>query len=108
MDWLETPFGFQPIVWTFVRHTVSSRAVNWDSRVQGPVSPGYASQYNWLPPVPTYGSTWVVLWLLFFRSAPSTFPQQTVHFLGSVSGTPYALDYSQKSTISTLALKPSV
>ncbi len=21
-------------------------------------------------PVPTYGSTWVVLWLLFFRSAP--------------------------------------
>ncbi len=34
----------------------------------------HISQYNWLPPVPTYGSTWVVLWLLFFRSAPSTFP----------------------------------
>ncbi len=27
-------------------------------------------------PVPTYGSIWVVLWLLFFRSAPSTFPQK--------------------------------
>ncbi len=25
-------------------------------------------------PVPAYGSTWVVLWLLFCRSAPSTFP----------------------------------
>ncbi len=27
-----------------------------------------------IPPVPTCGSIWVVLWLLFFRSAPSTFP----------------------------------
>ncbi len=31
-------------------------------------------------PVRTYGSTWVVLWLLFFRSAPSTFPnKQSTH-----------------------------
>ncbi len=22
-DWIETPFGFQSIIWTFVRHTVS-------------------------------------------------------------------------------------
>ncbi len=29
-----------------------------------------------LLPVPTYGSTWVVLWLLFFRSAPFTFPSK--------------------------------
>ncbi len=28
------------------------------------------------PPVPASGSIWVVLWLLFFRSAPSTFPQR--------------------------------
>ena len=26
------------------------------------------------PPVPAFGSIWVVLCLLFFRSAPSTFP----------------------------------
>ncbi len=31
-----------------------------------------------IPPVPTFGSIWVVLWLLFFRSAPSTFPQETL------------------------------
>ncbi len=24
------------------------------------------SQYNWLPPVATYGSTWVVLWLFMY------------------------------------------
>ncbi len=38
----------------------------------GPIT-GLANQY-WYLPVPTYGSTWVVLWLLFCRSAPSTFP----------------------------------
>ncbi len=31
---------------------------------------------DWYLPVPTYGSTWVVLWLLFFRSAPSTLPNK--------------------------------
>ncbi len=34
-----------------------------------------------MPPVPTYGSIWVVLWLSCFRSAPSTFPQKTGHIL---------------------------
>ncbi len=31
--------------------------------------------YPWVT-VPTYGSTWVVLWLLFCRSAPATFPNK--------------------------------
>ncbi len=36
-----------------------------------------------IPPVPAvgYGSIGVVLWLLCFRSAPSTFPQKTGHLL---------------------------
>ena len=42
------------------------------------------SQYNWLSPVPAFGSTWVVLLLLFFRSAPSTFPNKRVHFRESL------------------------
>ncbi len=29
-----------------------------------------------LPPVPAFGSIWVVLWLLFFKSAPFTFPSE--------------------------------
>ena len=40
------------------------------------------------PPVPTYGSIWVVLWLLFFRSAPSTFQKRRGHLLGAISGSP--------------------
>ncbi len=35
------------------------------------------------PSVPAFGSIWVVLWLLFFRSAPSTFPQRTGYLLGA-------------------------
>ncbi len=34
------------------------------------------------PPVPTCGSIWVVLWPLFFRSAPSTFPLQQITLRG--------------------------
>ena len=33
-------------------------------------------------PVPAFGSIWVVLWLLFLRSAPSTFPLQQVTLCG--------------------------
>ncbi len=40
------------------------------------------------PPVPAFGSICVVLWLLFFRSAPSTFPQRTGYLLGAFSGSP--------------------
>ncbi len=35
------------------------------------------------PPVPAFGSIWVVLWLLFFRSTPSTFPQVGGYLLGT-------------------------
>ena len=52
-----------------------------------------------IPPVPTYGSISVVLWLLFFRYTPSTFPQRTGHLLGAISG---------KSARFVLALKLSV
>ncbi len=41
-----------------------------------------------IPPLPTYGSIWVVLWLLFFRSAPCTFPQRKSNLLGAISGSP--------------------
>ncbi len=34
------------------------------------------------PQVPTFGSIWVVLWLSFFRSAPSTFELQQVTLRG--------------------------
>ncbi len=36
----------------------------------------YGQQANTrsFPPVPAFGLIWVVLWLSFFRSAPSTFP----------------------------------
>ncbi len=43
---------------------------------------------DWLLPVPTYGSTWVVLWLLFFRSAPSTFPNKQCTIQGLFRGVP--------------------
>ncbi len=31
--------------------------------------------YMAIPPVPTCGSIWVVLWLFCFRPTPSSFPQ---------------------------------
>ena len=34
-------------------------------------------------PVPAFKSIWVVLWLLFFRCAPSTFPQMRGYLLGA-------------------------
>ena len=43
---------------------------------------------HWLLPVPTYESTWVVLWLLFFRSAPSTFPNKRSTLKGPFQGVP--------------------
>ncbi len=53
-----------------------------------------ANSRNSFPPVPAFGSIWVVLWLLFFMEP--------------VSGSPKSLDYTQKSARSTLALKLSV
>ncbi len=43
---------------------------------------------DWYLPVPTYGSTWVVLWLLFCRSAPSTFPNKRSSLQGLFRGVP--------------------
>ncbi len=60
------------------------------------------------PPVPIYGSIWVVLWLLFFRSAPSTFPQRTGHLFGAISGSPYPFRLHSKLARTILALKLSV
>ncbi len=70
MDRIETPLGSQSIVWTFVRHT-ASRCLIFTA-----------------PPVPTYGSTWVVLWPFVFRSAPSTFPHRQSTFRGLFPGVP--------------------
>ncbi len=70
--------------------------------------------YSWvlntrnIPPVPAFGSIWVVLWLLFFRSAPSTFPQKTGHLLEPFLGVPSLLRLHSKSARTILALKLSV
>ena len=47
----------------------------------------------WIPadqvsPSQTYGSTWVVLWLLFCRSAPSMFPNKRSTLQGPFRGVP--------------------
>ncbi len=76
IDRVGMPFGFQTIIWTFVRHPVS-RCLTFP-----------AFGVTWLLPVPTYGSTWVVLWLLFFRSAPSTFPSKQSTHRGPFPGVP--------------------
>ncbi len=51
---------------------------------------GFSQQANTrsFSPVPAFGSTWVVLWLLFFRSAPSTFPHKRFTHLGQFPGVP--------------------
>ncbi len=42
----------------------------------------------WHLSYPTYRCTWVVLWLLCFRSAPSTFPDTWSTFKGPLRGVP--------------------
>ncbi len=114
--------GFQSIVWTFVRHIVSrcltflalpevarprgqvlanscvsSRFILWWSRREITCS---------FPPVPAFRSIWVVLWLLFFRSASSTFPSWAGYPSRSLfPWVPSHLDYTQKSAKSILAVK---
>ncbi len=67
---------FQSCMWTFVRHTVS-RCLTFPALMEVTWSRGQvlANNTRSFPPVPVFGSIWVVLWLLFFRSAPSTFQQ---------------------------------
>ena len=52
-----------------------------------------------IPPVPDYGSIWVVLWLFCFMSAPSIYHKRQVSFYGATSGSPQSLDYTPKSVI---------
>ncbi len=54
-----------------------------------------AANQDWYLPVPTYGSTWVVLWLLFCRSAPSTFPVTWSTLTGPFRGVPSLRSYSK-------------
>ncbi len=68
------PFGSRPIKSALARH----------SGVQVPVVP--AKRVTWS--YPPYGSTWVVIWLLFCRSAPSTFPVTWSTFKGPFRGVP--------------------
>ncbi len=79
LDRFGIPFGFQPIKSALARH----------SGVQVPVIfPPWGSRGHFGLPVPTYGSTWVVLWLLFCRSAPSTFPVTWSTLKGPFPGVP--------------------
>ncbi len=77
LDRFGIPFGFHTIKSALARH----------SGVQVPVisrQRGHVVSF----PYPTYGSTWVVLWLLFCRSAPSTFPVTRSTFKGPFRGVP--------------------
>ncbi len=113
MDRIGTPSGFQSIVWTFVRHTVSRclifpRSRKWPrSRGQnGPIA-SIVNTRGFLQFL-TFGSIWVVLWVLFFRSTPSTFHLDSQPFGVCFRESLVLIYYTQKSTISTLALKLSV
>ncbi len=85
LDRFGIPLGFQPIKSALARH----------SGVQVPV----VSRL----PVPTYGSTWVVLWLLFCRSASSTFPVTWSTLKGPFRGVPSLRLYSEIDHISSEA-----
>ncbi len=74
IDRFGIPMGSQPIKFALARH----------SGVQ----------------VPTYGSTWVVLWLLFCRSAPSAFPDTWSTLKGPFRGVPSHRLYSEIDHIS--------
>ncbi len=80
IDRVGIPFGFQPIIWTFVRHTVSKCLIFNGPKVM----------WSGLAPSSSYlrTSTWVVLWLLFFRSAFSTFPHKRSTHRGPFPGVP--------------------
>ena len=76
------------------------------NRKPGPLS-GTLQAGAWVFP-PTCRSIWVVLWVLLFRSGPSTFPQRTGHLLRAISGCPWSFRLHWKSARSILALKLSV
>ncbi len=78
------PLGSHTIKPALARHTgvqvslVPAKVITWSF---------LANQY-WHLSYPTYGCAWVVLWLLFFRSAPSTFPDTWSTFKGPFRGVP--------------------
>ncbi len=67
IDRVGIPFGSQTIIWTLARHLVS-RCLYFPATV--------ITWSIWTNHRSTYRSTWVVLWLLFCRSAPSTYPNK--------------------------------
>ncbi len=52
------------------------------------------ANHDWYLPVPSYGSTWVVLWLLFCRYDPSMFPGTWSTLKGPFQGVPSLRLYS--------------
>ncbi len=89
------PFGSHTIKSALARHTgvqvslVPAKVIMWSLLTNlGFLSPQtYVNQY-WHLSYPTYRCTWVVLWLLCFRSAPSTFPDTWSTFKGPFRGVP--------------------
>ncbi len=79
--------------WDTLRIPTDQVALARHSGVQVPVFPATGSHGHF--PVPTYGSTWVVLWLLFCRSAPSTFPGTWSTHKGPFRGVPSHRLYSE-------------
>ncbi len=70
----EIPLGSHTIKPALARHT----------GVQVSLVPAKVITWSY----PTCGCPWVVLWLLFFRSAPSTFPDTRSTFKGPFRGVP--------------------
>ena len=107
MDRVETPFGFQPIIWTFVRHTVSRclifpllpevARVTWSKLTNHRLPPvpylrvnmGYALAIVFSGPLPLRS---------YYNSPPGVCFRESL----------VLIDYTQKLTRSTLALKLSV
>ncbi len=98
MDHVETPSGFQSIVWTFVRHTVSRCLIF-------PALPKVTLGFLQFLPTNQYGLCfgYFFLGLLPLRSHFNS-PAFGVCFRESL----VLIDYTQKSTRSTLTLKLSV
>ncbi len=91
IDRLGIPLGSQLIKFTLARHSgvqvpvISRHGIMWSFLFN---SFKLSANQDWYLPVPTYGSTWVVLWLLFCRSAPSTFPATWSTFKAPFWGVP--------------------
>ncbi len=82
MDRVETPFGFQPIMSTFVRHTVS-RCLIFS------LAPGSGQGHFFTACSSSYLRVYMGCALaIVFRSAPSTFPHKRSTHRGPFPGVP--------------------